>query len=181
MEGQKITPDPIVSPSSSSKMSIVVIIGIVGGILLVLSTITLIICCCRKKKIVESVPQPPIVDSSNLKFDPEQEIKLVFEPEYEYEPHEKNNNNIKVKIILETTSQTKVQILIDPNKTLTELIQFYFQIIKRQDLFKDKSIRFLLNAKLLPHDSSDMIKKYISNKVEINTIIIDDIEDKNKI
>ena len=178
--GQNDTPYPG-SSRSSSKMSIGVIIAIVGGILAVLGIITLIICCCRKKKIVTSVSQPPIVDSSNMKFDPEQEIKLVFEPEYEYEPHEKNNNNVKVKIILETTSQTKVQILIDPNKTLTELIQFYFQIIKRPDLFKDKSIRFLLNAKLISHDSSDMIKNYISKKVEINKIIIDDLDDKIKI
>ena len=96
---------------------------------------------------------------------------------YEYEPQVKRENG-KIKILLVTTGQKKLQILIDPNKTITELIKFYFEVIKRQELFGDQSIRFLFNSFFIPHNSKDLIKKYISNFNDVNTIVINDLEGK---
>ena len=59
-----------------------------------------------------------------------------------------------------------------------ELIKFYFQKINRTDLLGDPNIRFLLNAKLIIHDSKDLIKTYLNQKNIINVIIVDDLEDK---
>jgi len=140
---------------------------------------TNIIYCCKKKK------KPPI-DTSSIDICYKNEPYLNFDVGYinkpiiyEYEPQVKSENT-KIKIILETTSLMKVQILIDPYKTVSELIKFYFEIIKRPELFGDLDIRFLLNAKLLNHNSKDLIKNYINIRKDVNTIIIDDINDKIK-
>ena len=89
-----------------------------------------IICCCKKKK--------KLSNGHLCLCKYEQQV---------------NNKHKKIKIRLETTSLQMVKILIDPNKTVTELIKFYFKIIRRQELFGDQSIRFLFNAQLLFHDS----------------------------
>ena len=108
-----------------------------------------------------------------------QDIQSICDYECEYEPQIKNNNQ-KIKILLETTSQEKIRIIIDPNKTIRELIQFYFEKIKRPELFGDKSIRFILNANLFMHDSNIPIKYYLNKKMDVNTIVVDDLEDKIK-
>ena len=52
-------------------------------------------------------------------------------------------------------------------------------MIKRPELFGDPSIRFLLNAYLLFHDSKDLIINYINKFDDVNnTIVIDDLDDK---
>ena len=73
-----------------------------------------------------------------------------------------------------------MRIIIDPNKTIRELIKFYFEKIKRPELFGDKSIRFILNANLIMHDSNNTIKSYLNKKMTMNTIVVDDLEDKIK-
>ena len=104
---------------------------------------------------------------------------------YEYEPKIKNYNH-KLKIVFETTNQDKVRILIDPNKTITELIKFYFQIIKRPELFGDEDIIFLCDGLLIFHDSKDLVKNHIIKYQKFNfvkdeiIILVDDIEDKIK-
>ena len=95
----------------------------------------------------------------------------------EFEPQIKSK---KVKILLETTSQGKIKIIIDPNKSIKELIKFYFEKIKRPELFGDQNIRFILNANLISQDSNQPIKTYLNKKVDVNTIVIDDLEDKIK-
>ena len=107
----------------------------------------------------------------------ENEVLNIDISEYEYEPHIKSES-AKIKILLVTTSQKKLQIIIDPNKTMTELIKFYFEVIKRQELFGDPSIRFLFNSFFIPHNSKDLIKKYINNFNDVNTIVINDLEGK---
>ena len=107
----------------------------------------------------------------------ENEVLNIDISEYEYEPHIKSES-AKIKILLVTTSQKKLKILIDPNKTMTELIKFYFSVIKRQELFGDPSIRFLFNSFFIPHNSKDLIKKYINNFNDVNTIVINDLEGK---
>ena len=91
-----------------------------------------IINCCKKKKTFGG--------GAHLNFD----INSKNGPySYEFEPQVKSENE-KIKILLETTGQKKVEIVIDPNLTMTTLIKFYFDIINKPHLFGDPSIRFLL-------------------------------------
>lgn len=71
-------------------------------------------------------------------------------------------------------------IKIDPNKTMTELIKFFFERINRSDLFGDPNIRFISNAKFIIHDSKESIKSYFNDTSKCNTIIVDDLDDKIK-
>ena len=81
---------------------------------------------------------------------------------------------------METTSQTKIQINIDPNKPVKDLIKFYFEKINKPELYGDSSIKFIMNAKLIPHDSNDLIKSYLNGKIDINTCVVADDDDKIK-
>ena len=107
----------------------------------------------------------------------ENEVLNTNVSEYEYEPYVKRKN-AKIKILLVTTGQKKLKILIDPNKAMTELIKFYFEVIKRPELFSDQSIRFLFNSFFIPHNSKDLIRKYINKYNYVNTIVINDLEGK---
>ena len=86
------------------------------------------------------------------------------------------NNNKKINIILTTTRQNKIKILIDTNKKMKDLIKCYFEIIKKPDLYGDESIRFILNANFIPQNSENLIKNYVKKDNEV--IIIADEEDK---
>ena len=83
-----------------------------------------------------------------------------------------------MKIIITTTSQYKIGILIDPNKTVKELIKFYFETIKRPELFGDKSITFIWSANVITHDSNTTIKSHLNKRLDNNTIVVDDEEGK---
>ena len=37
-----------------------------------------------------------------------------------------------------------------------------------------------MNANLVAHDSNEMIKKFLNKKFDVNTIVVDDLEDKIK-
>ena len=95
---------------------------------------------------------------------------------YEYQPE--NHTKNKLIIALETTSQYQIQILIGTDKTMEELIKFYFESIKKPELFGDNSIRFLLNSFVIEHNSKKSIKEYIGKHSNVKKIIIDDLENK---
>ena len=173
--------------NSSSKITIGVIIGIIVGIIVVIAIVTAIICICIKKPaIVEPDKNTTIVvsDTNAIIVEPDTNTtNSIFHSIdtsniYEYEPEVPKEN--KIPIIIETTSQIKVQILIDPNKTMVELIKYYFKVIGKKDLFNDQSIRFILNANLITHNSKDLINNYIKKETKVYTIIVDDLEDKIK-
>ena len=100
---------------------------------------------------------------------------------HEHEPKIKKKNPIT--FILETTSQTKVKILIDSDKTIDELIKFYFDEIKRPDLYGEQSICFLINGKNIippyPKESLDKLLDKIDNN-KIVKMIVNDSEEKIK-
>ena len=100
-----------------------------------------------------------------------------LEPVYEYEPQVTNYNQ-KKKIIFYTTSQERLTILIDPNKTMEELIKFFFEKAQRPDSFGDPDIRFIMNSKLILNDSKELINNYINPFNKTNIIIVDDVENK---
>ena len=92
----------------------------------------------------------------------------------------KDKKNSTILIILKTTSQDEVKISINHNKTMGELIKCYFNKIKRKDLYGDESILFMKNAKLINHNSSELIKTYFEGLNEGNIIVVTDLEDKIK-
>ena len=136
--------------------------------LIVISTI--IFCLCKKKrKKADLPPQSP----------------LETENELNNSSTAVNRQDIKIfTFIFETTSQNRIEILIESDKTYGELIESYFKKIKRPDLFTDKTITFLFSGNLIPKDSKDIIgKKYIDKKSKdhIYKIIVNDLDDKIKL
>ena len=97
---------------------------------------------------------------------------------YEYEPQKTIKDDSNILAIFQTTKSSKVNISINPNLTMQELIKFYFKIIKRPDLYGDYNIRFLKNAKCIPHNSNDLIKIYFKGNNDGNIITVDDVDDK---
>ena len=164
----------------SSGTSIGLIIGVIAGVIVVASAIILGICCYkkRKKKLENknSINESSISDTSVGRS---QNDELITGNEFELEPNIQNDIR-KSKILLETTSQAKIQINFDPNKPAKELIKFYFKKIKRLDLYGDPSIRFLLNANLVAHDSNELLQKFLNKKSDVNIVVIDDLEEKIK-
>ena len=106
-------------------------------------------------------------------------IKFVPSAISEHES-QKRKKNSAILILLKTTGQDEVKISIDPNKTMGELIKSYFNKIKRKDLYGDESIIFMKNAKVISHNSSELIKTYFEGLNEGNVIVITDLDDKIK-
>ena len=149
--------DPIQSSKSSSKISIGAIIGIIAGVLVVIiGIIIIIICLCRKKN---KFRQPPSLNTSSTSINSPEEKKFIFE----------------------TTSQLKVEITIDIDKTIGELISLYFKTINKTDLIGDKSISFLWSARVFFYDSKIVIRTYISDRNVGNKILVNDVNDKIKL
>ena len=75
--------------------------------------------------------------------------QLIPDEEVEYEPNVKSDGP-KIGVILETTFQKKIKIIIDPNKSINDLIKFYFEYIKLPKLFLDPSITFVKKNRTFP-------------------------------
>ena len=90
-----------------------------------------------------------------------------------------DHNKNKRLIRFETTNQIRIEILIDPNKTMRELIKFYFDKIKRGYLFGDKDILFIYGGNSISHFSDDLIKD-IKSGIDNDSmfILVSDAEDK---
>ena len=170
---------------SSSGINIGAIIGIIGGALAVIIAIGIIIFCFCRKKRKEEVDNKPTSNSINLtEENPDVNnttiINLRKSEIYDYELNNKTNDpNVQIiLVVFVTTAQYRIGISIKSDKTMKELIKFYFKTIKRPELFGDKSIVFLLNSKLIEHDSKDKINDYIKNKNQGGVIVVNDIDDK---
>ena len=157
--------------NSSSKLSISLIIGIISGatVIICIIIIIIILCICKKRK-------------NNYKEADTTAVHLnyIYSKEdlnsYTYDSKADKNNNIAITII--TTNNLKTIVFISPNKKLCDLIKYYFDMIKRQELFNDPKIRFIINSNVISHDSKDLISKYMQNHNGKITILVDDLEDK---
>ena len=166
------------SNSSSSSISIGIIIGIIAGVVVLIIITVIIIYKCKKKK---------VEDSNSSEGQNKREVKQ--ENTIENNDNTLNNFNLTEKkedkpeiktvtIILMLTNQEKVKIRIDPNKKMKELIKFYFQIIKKPELYDEKSIAFLINGVAIEHRSEDLIKNVINLEYDEKIILIADTKDK---
>ena len=145
--------------NASSNKSIALIIGIIVGEIVIVIIFVVVIICWRRRK---QATYPPTNDDSAIASptsettaDKDSNTSMIYE--YQPENHTKN----KLIIALETTSQYQINILIESDQTMEELIKFYFETIKKPELFGDNSIRFLLNSFLIEHNSKKKIKEYI--------------------
>ena len=106
-----------------------------------------------------------------------EDIPHIDEEVYEY-GSKGNIGSSKIEILFMTTLQRKTKIIIDPNKSMNDLIKFYLEKVEKPELFGDPSIGFIKNAVAISHDSKDLIKKYIKKNDNPPIILVDDLEDK---
>ena len=85
-----------------------------------------------------------------------------------------------ILIIFQTNSQYKVKISIDPDKTIGDLIENYFNKIKRRDLYGDQSIIFAKNGNIFMHNSTELIRPHFTGQNDGKIIIVNDVDDKIK-
>ena len=86
-----------------------------------------------------------------------------------------------MKIIFVNQTFGDIDILIDSNKTIDELIKFYFKTIGRFDLYGDKDIFFLINGKNISPPYPKELVETLKNKVvdyETIRIVVQDNNDK---
>ena len=98
---------------------------------------------------------------------------------YEHEPGFDKENPIK--IIFENNNIGNISIYIDSNKTIEEMISFYFEIIKRPELYGDEKIVFLRNGNAIPIPYPKEPIETLKNKgdtLETFRIVVIDQEDK---
>ena len=86
-----------------------------------------------------------------------------------------------MKIIFKNLSLQDIIIYIDPNKTIDDLIRFYFEINKRVYLYRDKKIIFFIDGKKIappyPRESIETLKNKVLRSETIRIIVFDP-EDK---
>ena len=111
-------------------------------------------CCCSCKK------------KSNIS----NRVKLTI---YEHEPQ--NDKENPMKVIFQNPIFGDYNILIDSNKTIDELIRFYFEISGRSELYGDRSIIFLIGGRSIlppyPNDTVETLKNRIVNSETIKIIV----------
>ena len=164
--------------SSSILYTFAIVSIITTGVIFITAIIAIIIYICRKKKLTPT--QRPSLPSHS----PSELIDLSYNyrnqfPIYEYEPKIDKKNPIIIIFSAPGFGETKI--LADYDKTIEELIKFYFIIIKRPDLYGDKSINFLINGSVIlppyPNDSIETLLNNIDNYRTVK-IVVNDPEDK---
>ena len=167
---------------SSNKISTGTIVGIIlGGVAIVGGIIAIVIYCkrihptssekicpCFRKK------QPTITE----KFKTETTIASIKNNIYEYETTNDKENPI---LLIFTLSGVETRILIDYNKTIDELIRFYFNNIGRPDLYGDPSIYFLIGGNnITPPYTKASVETLRKFELKSIRIIVEDSQDKIK-
>jgi len=159
--------------NSSNNISKEIIIGIiVGGIIFIIVIIILIIYICNMKK--NTSPEKNAITPS---------IKNEKDQLYVHEHEPMDGKKDPLIFIFENTNQNKVKILIDSSKTIGELIKFYFDELKKPDLYGDKSIWFLINGKnIYEYDQEEPLVSLMDkiNDFQTITIVVNDSEEKIK-
>ena len=159
--------------NSSNKSSFETILSIILGIIFFTGIVLLIIYFYKKKKKDSSLLRP---DESSLDAKMPILKKSEISTTYEYEPQKMIKDDSDILIIFQKTKSSIVKILINPDKTMQELIKIYFKMINRPDLFGNNSIKFLKNNECIQHDSYELIKTYFNGINGENIIIVDDVD-----
>ena len=94
---------------------------------------------------------------------------------YINEPEKQKLNPITFLFL--TTSQYKLNITIESDKKMEDLIKFYFQILNKPNLYNDREIVFVKNARTIHHNCQDLVGQYFDKKNE-NIILVVDQDNK---
>ena len=95
-----------------------------------------------------------------------------------YNTHRNNDLNKTIAIKFKIIGTLNIEISIEINKKMNELIFMFFEKIKRQELFNDKSIKFFHQNEQIPHDSEELIKERFYNSEVPKIILIRDMKNK---
>mgnify|MGYP002627258007 CR=1 FL=1 len=153
------------SGETKGTLSVGIILGIIAGVIFLIILVTVIIClCCRKKKQIKETINDLDETEADLSIE-----KYIFE-------REKPKVNPRTFLFL-TTGQMKLYITIEADKKMEDLIKFYFQIIKKPNLYNDKDIIFVKDARTINHNCKDSVAQYFKEK-NSNVIMVVDQEDK---
>ena len=101
---------------------------------------------------------------------------------YEYITENDCEKGNKIKVTFMNTAGSKVIILINPNRTIKELVKYFFKIIQRPSLYKEENICLLINGGNIDRKSKNEIKSLfqLSDEKKELTIIVDDSDEKLK-
>ena len=153
------------SGETKGTLSVGIILGIIAGVIFLIILVTVIIClCCRKKKQIKETINDLDETEADLSIE-----KYIFE-------REKPKVNPRTFLFL-TTGQMKLYITIEADKKMEDLIKFYFQIIEKPNLYNDKDIIFVKDARTINHNCKDSVAQYFKEK-NSNVIMVVDQEDK---
>ena len=87
----------------------------------------------------------------------------------------------KKKFTFQTTAGIKIEIYIEPNKTIKDLIIKFFRKIKQPKLFKDKEIHFVCDGGKIEKNSKELVSDFCNNKRNENPIfLVIDVNSKIK-
>jgi len=100
---------------------------------------------------------------------------------YEYITENDCEKGNKIKVTFMNTAGSKVIILINPNRTIKELVKYFFKIIQRPSLYKEENICLFTNGGNIDRKSKNEIKSLIQLHEEKELIIlVDDSDEKLK-
>ena len=124
------------------------IIGIIIGVIAAIGgIITIIVCCIRKKRKQRKQSKHDLISVQKEFMSTQGSSQIINENDEVFEYESKNEGGSqKVEITFMTTLQRKTKILIEPNKSVIDLIKFYLEKIRKPELFGDPSIRYVKNA-----------------------------------
>lgn len=175
---------------SSNKISTGIIIAIIAGIIVFIAIIAIIVFCICKKKCGRA--KDPPTDTTIVINPPDEgtikgmsnitQIKDANEEKiYEYITENDCEKGNKIKVTFMNTAGSKVIILINPNRTIKELVKYFFKIIQRPSLYKEENICLLINGGNIDRKSKNEIKSLIQLHEEKELIIlVDDSDEKLK-
>ena len=100
---------------------------------------------------------------------------------YEYITENDCEKGNKIKVTFMNPRESKVIILINPNRTIKELVKYFFKIIQRPSLYKEENICLITNGGNIDRKSKNEIKSLfqLDEKKEL-IIIVFDLDEKLK-
>ena len=176
---------------SSNKISTGIIIAIIAGIIVFIAIIAIIVFCICKKKCGRA-KDPPTDTAIKINRPDEDTIKVMSnitqikdaneEKIYEYITENDCEKGNKIKVTFKNLRESKVIILINPNRTIKELVKYFFKIIQRPSLYKEENICLITNGGNIDRKSKNEIKSLfqLSDEKKELIIIVFDLDEKLK-
>ena len=66
----------------------------------------------------------------------------------------------KMNVVFKTSRGLRINIIIDPDKTISDLIRIFFMRVDREELFQRNDIIFIYNAQKLEYNDNTRVRDY---------------------